>query len=84
MNYPNPFSEATTIVFNLANTGFTKLEVYDLKGTRIKTLVEQNLDRGDHEIEWRVSEPGVASCGVFLLKLTTATTCMTRKIVLIR
>ena len=39
-NYPNPFNPVTTIEYNVANSGFVTLEVYDVMGRLVKTLVD--------------------------------------------
>lgn len=52
INYPNPFSEETFIRYELLNTGMVTINVYDLKGILIKTLVNGYQDVGVHEISW--------------------------------
>jgi hypothetical protein len=84
MNYPNPFSETTTIVYHLADAGPVKLEVYDSRGTRMLTLVDQYLPQGDYEIEWRASRIKHPGSGIYLLKLATTYGIITRKILLIK
>lgn len=48
-NYPNPFNPTTTIGFSLAQTGRTRLAVFDLLGRRIATLVDTLMSAGYHE-----------------------------------
>jgi hypothetical protein len=51
-NHPNPFNPRTTIPFALARPGAVRLEVYDLRGARRATLVDERLTAGRHEVEF--------------------------------
>lgn len=72
-NAPNPFNPATTIRFALpaGGIGRTRLQVIDLKGRVVRTLVDGRLPPGRHEVEWRGRDDDdreVAS-GVYLYRL---------------
>ena len=77
-NYPNPAVEATTIPFELAETGEASLRVYDISGRLVATLVEGELACGRHEVIWDTSRH---SSGVYLIRLeaegVTATSRLT-------
>jgi hypothetical protein len=62
--YPNPALDLTTIRFNLVRTGQILLEVYDLQGNRIATLLDQVMAAGHYEIDVDVSplKPGTYIC----------------------
>ena len=47
-NYPNPFNPSTTIEFQIPNSDFTTLKVYDILGKEISTLVSKKLNPGNH------------------------------------
>lgn len=49
-NYPNPFTNVTTIPFTLKNTSDVKMELYDLMGKKLATLEQQQLAPGDQEM----------------------------------
>jgi hypothetical protein len=51
-NAPNPFNPATVIEFVVAEAGPVRLEVYDLRGTRVRTLVAADLPAGPHRTSW--------------------------------
>ncbi len=55
-NYPNPFNPSTTIVFDIpGNSGITQkvnLTIYDLRGRKVKTLIDEDLVPGSHRIVW--------------------------------
>ena len=54
-NYPNPFSEKTTIKFCVAYKGKVKLEVFNPEGEIIKTLLDEEKEAGTYEVEFDVS-----------------------------
>jgi hypothetical protein len=85
-NYPNPFNPETTIEFALENTTNVKLEVYNLKGQKIATLVDENLASGQHSIVWQGKDDhnNSVGCGVYFYKLTTANGTATRKMLLLK
>ena len=49
-NYPNPFNPSTSIVFSLAETGHASLNVYDISGRLVSTLLNGTLEGGVHDI----------------------------------
>jgi hypothetical protein len=51
-NYPNPFNQSTKIEFTLSRSGFVSLNIYDLLGRRIRTLVSENLSPGYKSVFW--------------------------------
>lgn len=51
-NYPNPFNPSTTIEYQLPFNGSVKLQVYDVLGREVKTLVEQRESAGDYKIKF--------------------------------
>ena len=51
-NYPNPFNPTTTIEFTLPISGNVQLDVYNITGQKVKTLVNQKIQAGKHAIEF--------------------------------
>jgi len=51
-NYPNPFNPSTTIAFALFRTGHVSIDIYNVRGQRVKTLVDGTLDAGEHSVVW--------------------------------
>ncbi|MEA1986730.1 MAG: glycosyl hydrolase family 18 protein, partial [Candidatus Marinimicrobia bacterium] len=51
-NYPNPFNPKTTIKYDIINDSFVKLNIYNLKGEKVKTLVNKNQLKGKYSIEF--------------------------------
>jgi len=54
-NYPNPFNANTNISFNLAEAGNVSLNVYDITGRLVVTLVDGQMDAGEHVVAWDAS-----------------------------
>ncbi|MEA3287500.1 MAG: FlgD immunoglobulin-like domain containing protein [Candidatus Marinimicrobia bacterium] len=51
-NYPNPFNPVTTIGFGVPEVSHVKINVYNLRNQIVRTLVDQNLSQGYHQVEW--------------------------------
>jgi len=51
-NYPNPFNPTTTIQYSLPYDSNVKIEIFDILGHRIRTLVNQRKNAGVYQIEW--------------------------------
>lgn len=70
-NYSNPFNPATTIRYQLPQTVFVKLKIYNLLGQEIRTLVEEIQEAGLHNVRWdgRDRFGAVVSSGVYLVRL---------------
>lgn len=54
-NYPNPYSEQTTIPLTLKNSSKVKIELYDLNGKNLGAIFNDNLGAGDHEIPFNAT-----------------------------
>ena len=80
-NYPNPFNPATTITFELEQSGFVKLEVFDVSGQRISVLKEGTMNRGRHDIHFNAT--GLSS-GVYYYRLTINGREQTRQMTLLK
>jgi flagellar hook assembly protein FlgD len=51
-NHPNPFNQSTKIEFTLAKSGFVSLNIYDILGRKVKTLVSEHLPSGYKSVLW--------------------------------
>ena len=80
-NYPNPFNPQTKIRFYVPERSFVKLEVFDLLGNQIESLVNEERDIGDYEIIFDGS--GLPS-GIYFYTLQTPNFIKTKKMVLLR
>lgn len=85
-NHPNPFNPITFISFSLNRQTPVLLEIYNLRGQKINTLVDNNLPAGRHSIAWNGSDSDrkqVAS-GVYFYRLTSEDHRFTKKMLLIK
>jgi len=85
-NYPNPFNPTTTISFDLANSSDVNLEVYNIKGQKIITLVDDDYAAGQHFVIWNgkdASNRNVAS-GVYFYKMVTNNYSEIKKMMLLK
>jgi len=78
-NYPNPFNHSTNITFTIPRPGHVTLNVYDLTGRKLSTLVNGYQDVGYHQVNWNAAD--VAS-GIYLVKIKTDQFTQTRKLIL--
>jgi hypothetical protein len=79
--YPSPFNVRTNITYDLAHDGLARLEIYDLRGRRVATLVDWQQSAGRHTITWDASEN---SSGLYFYKLTAGDLTETRRVMLVK
>jgi len=71
-NYPNPFNPETTISFSVTqNSDFVTIDIFNIKGQKINSLVNEQLLKGEHSITWNGEDElsKTVSSGVYLYKL---------------
>ncbi len=85
-NYPNPFNPETKIGFSMAKTGNAELTIYNIKGQKVKTLVNDHVEAGEHSIIWNGKDQNGAdvSSGVYFYRLKTADGVQNRKMLLLK
>ena len=75
-NYPNPFNPSTTISFSVPSKRQVKLVVYNILGQEVTTLADGEFIEGYHDIEFDGSD---FASGIYLYRLQTGETSITRK-----
>ena len=80
-NYPNPVHDVTTIFFHLRSRSEVTLEIYDILGGKISSLIKATLDEGDHSALWNVS--GIQS-GKYFYRLATGHETMTKQMTIVK
>ena len=85
-NYPNPFNHATHIGFILQQLSAVSLQVFNLHGQLVATLVEGIRPAGTYQTAWdgRDAHGQVVSSGVYLYQLQAGGQQVTRKMVLLQ
>jgi hypothetical protein len=85
-NYPNPFSPSTVIAFSLPEAGIVRLDIFDVAGRHVKTLLNGWVPAGPQRIHWRGTDAADTPLpsGVYIYRLATNTIVESRQMVLVR
>jgi hypothetical protein len=85
-NYPNPFNPFTNIKFDLPHAAPVRLDIYNILGRRVKTLINDVYRAGFHSVIWNGTDDdghSIAS-GVYFYRLTAGDRAATRKMVVLK
>jgi hypothetical protein len=85
-NYPNPFNPSTTITFDLPDDSPVHLEIFDITGRHIKTLVSEPMPAGSHQITWYGQDDlgnSVAS-GLYIYRIQASDFVQARKMLFVK
>jgi hypothetical protein len=82
-NQPNPFHNKTTIHFELIQGGHTTLEIYDLRGRLVNTLIKGVKPPGKYSVNWNGTNDGgqVVAPGIYLYRLRVNNKTKTRSLI---
>jgi hypothetical protein len=80
-NYPNPFNPTTTIKYQIPELSFVTIKVYDVLGSEIATLINEEKPVGSYEVEFNAPS---LPCGIYFYRLQAADFVETKKMVLLR
>ena len=80
-NYPNPFNQSTSISFSIADPGPVKLEIFDITGALVKTLVDGIMTAGKYQVTW---DAGELASGTYLCKLSSDSSARLIKALLVK
>ena len=85
-NFPNPFNTTTHIRFNITESANVSLEIYDILGRKVATLVEENLTAGIHNFTWDAikSDGSIAGSGLYFYRLSAGNHVNTQKMLLLK
>ena len=79
--YPNPFNPQTTISYEISQTGNVKVDIYNIRGQKIETLVNEQQSAGDYKLIWNATHQ---ASGVYFLRFQTTGHSETRKMILMK
>ena len=84
--YPNPFRGRSTIHFSIPRSGRVDLDVYNILGQRVKTLVSGELSAGRHSVTWAGDDDrgGKVASGVYLYRLSAGGQSAVKRLALVR
>ena len=80
-NYPNPFNPSTTIKFAVPEVAFITLKVYDIIGSEVTTLINEEKQTGTYEITWSADQ---LPSGVYFYQLNAGNFTSTKKMILMK
>lgn len=79
--YPNPFNPSTVISFDLKDADMVSLDIFDITGRQVATLVHEYMVPGNHQVSWN---PGNLSSGLYLVNLVVGIETFNQKITYIK
>ncbi len=80
-NFPNPFNPKTVITYQLPVSSYVTLEVFDVLGRNVATLVNEKKQPGTYSAEWDASR---AASGIYFYRLTAGTFSATKKMAVVK
>lgn len=85
-NYPNPFNPTTEIEFDIGIVGRVKLEIYDINGRLVQTLVNEKKQPGTYRIQWngRDSDQNIMPSGIYFYSLEAGSYKSVKKMTLLK
>jgi hypothetical protein len=82
-NYPNPFNPATKISFGIPETGNVVLKLFNSLGEELATLINENMEAGNYDINLSADEYGMTS-GIYFYTLQSGSSQITKKMILMK
>ena len=79
--YPNPFNPSTVISFDLKDANMVSLDIYDVSGRLVASLIHDHMIPGNHKVSWN---PGDLASGLYLVNLVAGTETFNQKITYIK
>ncbi|MCP4631374.1 MAG: T9SS type A sorting domain-containing protein, partial [candidate division Zixibacteria bacterium] len=80
-NYPNPFNSSTTINYILPIASDVEIEIYNILGQKVSTLIDKRQTAGYKNVTWNSSD---YSSGIYFYKLTTENKTLTKRMTLLK
>ena len=84
-NYPNPFNPSTIIPYQIPASGHVRLEVFNVLGQRVATLVDAERSAGFHSVQWDATDAAgrAVGAGVYIYQLRGSGVSVSRRMVLV-
>ncbi|MFC1898289.1 T9SS type A sorting domain-containing protein [Candidatus Cloacimonadota bacterium] len=85
-NYPNPFNPETRISFHIPESGKVKVEIYNIKGQKVKTMIDCSSSPGHYELIWNGTDENnhIVSSGMYFCLLKTPKHIVSKKMLLLK
>ena len=85
-NFPNPFNPYTTIKFSIGEVGNVVLNVYNVRGQRVRTLQNEHREPGHHSVIWDGTDDygRAMSSGIYFYRIVAGENVATRRMLLMK
>jgi hypothetical protein len=84
-NYPNPFNPSTTIRYSIQVAGKVKLTLYNLLGSEVAVLVNEQQEAGNHTVQFSTDDSGAnLGSGIYFYTLNSGSFSQTRKMIVLK
>jgi len=85
-SFPNPFNPSTEIRFEVQGSRFVKIEVYNIRGQVVRTLVNDYFPAGRHSVEWNGTDDRgrTVGSGIYFYRMTAGEFSETRRMLLMK
>ncbi|HOD55618.1 MAG TPA: FlgD immunoglobulin-like domain containing protein, partial [Candidatus Cloacimonadota bacterium] len=85
-NYPNPFNPVTTIAYDIEKDAHVSIDVFNVKGQKVRTLVNDRLTAGSHTIQWNGTDDNGKNVGsgIYFFNMKSGKYTSTRKMILMK
>ncbi len=85
-NYPNPFNPETTISYSVGESGPVRLQVFNIRGQLVRTLIDERVETGEHRVRWHGDdqEGKPVSSGVYLYRIQAGDVITTKKMLMMK
>ncbi|HEQ97913.1 MAG TPA: T9SS type A sorting domain-containing protein [candidate division Zixibacteria bacterium] len=85
-NYPNPFNPTTTIEYTIPSQTQVTIDVFNVLGQKVKTLVNETQPAGTYQTEWNGTDEAsqTVATGVYFYRLSAGDVTMTKKMVMVK
>ncbi|RMH95521.1 MAG: T9SS C-terminal target domain-containing protein [Calditrichaeota bacterium] len=85
-NFPNPFNPTTTIRFALPEANLVTVEIYNIMGQKVKTLISDNLEAGYHQVVWDATNDhgNKVASGIYIYRMKAGAFTEVKKMTLLK
>ena len=85
-NSPNPFNPKTAITFSVNTKDKVRLDIFNLKGQKIRTLLNDSIGKGNHSVEWNGTDDSnqKVSSGIYIYKMSSGNLTLSRKMLMMQ
>jgi hypothetical protein len=85
-NYPNPFNPTTNIQYQISSSGLVEIQVFNITGELVKTLVSTNQSAGKYSVTWdgKDNTNTTVATGIYIYRVMHANSVLSKKMLLLK